>query len=190
MIGYLTGELFETYENSIILLVNGVGYKVFVTSQFLDSKKTSEKVSLYINSVIREDVFDLYGFEKKEEKELFEMVVAISGIGPKTAIGILSKGNINDIMNAVLEGDLSFFAGVPRLGKKNAQKLIIELKNKTGDIGALTFEEQGERKDLRDAIKSFGYQDKEISEAILEAEKSGGKLEEKIAYALKILGKK
>lgn len=190
MIGYLSGEVFEIYENSIILLVNGVGYLIFIPQRTLGNYKKNSLASFYISSVIREDVFDLYGFVSNEEKRFFSVITSVSGIGPKTALAILSKGSKNDIMNAVSNSDLSFFAGVPRLGKKNAQKLIIELKNKSEDLEDLTFEEKGERKDIRDALISFGYQEKEISKAILEADKNGGRLEEKIAFALKILGRK
>lgn len=190
MIGYLSGEIFEIYENSIILLVNGVGYKVFTANSFLEKSKTHDTASLRITSIIKEDAFDLYGFETIEEKKLFELIVGISGIGPKTAIAILSKGKIDDIMDAISKGDVSFFSGVPRLGKKNAQKLIIELKNKAGNLDNLSFVENKEREELMQALRSFGYQDREILALLPEIDKNGEKIEEKITYALKHLGKK
>ena len=190
MIGYLSGELFEIHGNSVIILVNGVGYKVFPSLSFLETAKRSDKVSLFITTIVKEDALDLYGFSSEEEKKLFEMMVAISGIGPKTALGILSKGKINDIMNAIFNADLEFFSGVPRLGKKNAQKLIIELRNKTGNISDLPMGERGEREDLIQALESFGYSEKEIVKIIPEIEKNGGKIEQKVAFALKLLGRK
>jgi len=190
MIGYLTGEVFEVLDNNIILLVNGVGYKVFPTSRFLEKSKKGKRVEFYITSVIKEDSFDLYGFESNEEKKLFELIIGVSGIGPKTGLGILSKGKINDIMDAISDGNTAFFSGVPRLGKKNAQKLIIELRNKTGDINSLTFVESKEREELMQALKGFGYQEKEIISILPEIEKSDDKIEQKITFALKQLGKK
>ena len=190
MIGYLNGEVFEIFENNIIILINGVGYKVFPTNSYLEKCKKGDSVALHIASIIKEDAFDLYGFETIEEKNLFDLVVGVSGIGPKTAIGILSKGKIDEIMNAISKGDVSFFTGVPRLGKKNAQKLIIELKNKAGDLSSLTFIENEERAELIQALKGFGYQEREIIEIMPDIEKSGDRLEDKIAFALKHLGKK
>ncbi len=190
MIGYLSGEIFEIFENSVILLVNGVGYKVFPTGRFLEKTKQKEASSLYITSVIKEDVFDLYGFETLEEKNLFELIINISGIGPKTALGILSKSKIDEIMSAISAGDASFFTGIPRLGKKNAQKLIIELRSKVGNVTPLSFVENQERTELLDALRSFGYQEKEILPIMSQVDKNGGRLEEKIAFALKHLGRK
>lgn len=190
MIGYLEGEVFEVSGNNIIILVNGVGYKVFPTNRFLEESKKGELASLHIASIIKEDAFDLYGFESSEEKKLFELIIAVSGIGPKTGLGILSKGKIGDIMDAISNGDTAFFSGVPRLGKKNAQKLIIELRNKTGNLASLTFVETKERNEITQALKNFGYQEKEIISILPEVEKMEVGLEKKIAYALKNLGKK
>lgn len=190
MIGFLSGEVFEIFENGIILLVNGVGYKVFPTNSYLERAKRGDSTNLHIVSIIKEDVFDLYGFETHEEKNLFELIIGISGIGPKTAIGILSKGKINDIIDAISRGDASYFSGIPRLGKKNAQKLIIELKSKAGSLDNLSFIENKEREDILEALKGFGYQEREIMIIMPEIEKNGEKIEQKISYALKYLGKK
>lgn len=190
MIGYLSGEVFDIFENNIIILINGVGYKVFPTSRFLLKRKKGDNVDLYISSIIKEDAFDLYGFETIEEKKLFELIISISGIGPRTGIAVLSKFEIDDIMNAISAGDAAFFTGIPRLGKKNAQKLIIELRNKTGDIGSLDLTESKERKELLQALKAFGYEEKEVMPIMKDIEKSGGKLEQQVVFALKQLGKK
>ena len=190
MIGYLSGEIFEIFENNIIILINGVGYKVFTTTRFLEKAKKGDNANLHITSVIKEDLFDLYGFEENEGKRLFELIIGVSDIGPKTGLAILSKGKIDDIMDAISKGDTAFFSGVPRLGKKNAQKLIIELRNKTGDLASLTFVETKERNEITQALKNFGYQEKEIISILPEVEKMEVGLEKKIAYALKNLGKK
>ncbi len=190
MIGYLRGEVFEIFDTSIILLVNNVGYKVFPTLQSFEKIQKGDQASFYITSIIKEDEFSLYGFESMEEKNLFDLIINISGIGPRTANAILSRFKIDDIMNAVINSDDAFFTGVPRLGKKNAQKLIIELKGKIGSLSSLSFAQNNERQELIMALKGFGYQDSEIQGVIMTVEKNGGTLEQRIAFALKHLGRK
>ncbi len=190
MIGYLTGEAFEVFENNLIILVGGVGYKVSSTSHVLEKIKKGDSVAFYITSVIKEDAFDLYGFESINEKNLFELMISVSGIGPRTGIAILSRHKIDDIMNAISRGDVTFFTGIPRLGKKNAQKLIIELGSKMGDVTPLSLEQNQERDELFMALKGFGYQEREIADIMPDIEKNGGTIEKKITFAIKHLGKK
>lgn len=189
MIGYLQGEVFEIFENYLLILVNGVGYKVFPATSSIEKIKRGSKSAFYIAAIIKEDAFDLYGFLTLEEKNLFELIVSISGIGPKTAQTILSSFRIDDIVSAISRSDSAFFSGIPRLGKKNAQKLIIELKTKVGDLTPVSFEENKEREELVDALKAFGYQEREIMPLISKIEENGGDIQKKITFALKILGK-
>jgi len=190
MIGYLEGEVFEIYKNNIILLINGVGYKIYPASSSISSLSKGDKASFYITSIIKEDAFDLYGFINNEEKDLFDLIVGISGIGPKTGLAILSSFKFEDILNAIKNGDALFFSGVPRLGKKNAQKLIIEMKGKIDEVGAVSLIDSSERTEIIDALKAFGYQEKEISPYLSEIEKNGATIQEKIKFALKHLGRK
>jgi len=190
MIGYLSGEVFEIFENYILLLVNGVGYKIYPTKNCLEGSQKGKKASYYITSIIKEDLFDLYGFESMEDKNLFDLMINISGIGPRTAIAILSKFKVKDIVTAVTSGNAEFFSGIPRLGKKNAQKLIIELKTKLGDLTPMSLVESQEKMEIIDALKSLGYQEHEIMPRLGEISSMGDTLELKIKYALKNLGKK
>jgi len=190
MIGYLFGKVFKVFPAYFILLTGGVGYKVFVTTALLEKLQEGKEFGLYITSIIKEDLFDLYGFETSKEKNLFELIISVSGIGPRTAMAVLSKFRQDDIINAVRNGDVDFFTGIKRLGRKNASKLIIELKSKIGDDGGFDFQENKEKKELVDALKSLGFQEKEIFPVLALTEKKGGTLEQKINFALKQLGGK
>jgi Holliday junction DNA helicase RuvA len=105
------------------------------------------------------------------------------------AIGVFSLGNSSDIISAIMSGNVAFFSSVPRLGKKNAQKIIIELKNKIGSTVEIDLSEAGDSMDVLTALKSFGYSQKEVEQAMTAVKEQGGSIEEKIRHALKYLGK-
>lgn len=190
MIGSLHGiiELFDGIR--IFVNVNGLGYRVHVPQNVLAKYKISQQIDLFVYSHIREDMFDLYGFTDLEDLKLFEAFLGVSGIGPKTALSIFSIGSREQIIAAVQKADARFFTGVPRLGTKNAQKIIIELKNKLGSIVDLDLTVGIETidKDVAEALKGFGFKDREIYQALKEVgeEKDSGK---KLKMALKYLGK-
>src|SRR3990167_434514 len=134
MIGYLNGEVVTRDDPHIIIDVNGVGYKVLATRSVLSKVILNGKLKLFIYTHVREDAISLFGFLDSLDLKLFENLISVSGIGPKTAMNIFSVGTREDVVQAIVTGDVSFFIGVPRLGKKNAQKIIIELKSKLGSI--------------------------------------------------------
>src|SRR3989339_1436249 len=127
MIGALRGKIFSKSQNSVILFAGDVGYTVFVTNRFLEKTKTDTDAFLFIHTHIRDDVFDLFGFPTTQELHLFKLLLTVSGIGPKTALAIIDRG-VLAVTQAVQQSDVDFFTTIPRLGKKNAQKIIIELK--------------------------------------------------------------
>src|SRR5579871_1250739 len=130
MIRLLKG-IIELQDGPYLLIdVHGVGYHVYAAQDLLSRSKIGDSVKIFTYTHIREDIMDLYGFASLEDLKLFESFLTVSGIGPKTAIGIFAIGSREKIMMALSTGDVQFFSSVPRLGKKNAQKLIIELKNK------------------------------------------------------------
>ena len=185
MIAKLTGKPESLTPGSIILDVAGVGYKVFVSANLPSG---AGQLSLFIHTHVREDSLDLYGFLTKEELQLFKLVINISGIGPRTGILLLDQG-VEAVMAAIAKADVDFFTSIPRLGKKNAQKIIIELKPKLGDLTALDLTgESSETKDAINALVSLGFKSKEAREALRQAE--GVNLDEKIKSALKNMGKK
>ena len=190
MIGYLSGTVIIRDDPYVILDVNGVGYKILVSSDILSSvSELGSKLTVFTYTHVREDELALYGFSKYSDLKLFESLIAVSGVGPRTAIGIFAIGSGDEIIKAIIDADVSFFVSVPRLGTKNAQKIIIELKNKVGggdlDLSGVS---NGARNELTAALKTFGFTSKEIGEAIRNIDRSVT-VEEQIKMALKYLGK-
>jgi holliday junction DNA helicase RuvA len=189
MIGRLTGTIDSHLHNPLIIDVHGVGYVVRVPERYLASVKPGKPHILYIHSHIREDAFDLYGFPSQQELILFELLLTVSGIGPKTAINVVDRG-VDSVETAVRKSDVDFFTTIPRLGTKNAQKIIIELKSKLGSSQMFNLEgESGETKQIIDALASMGFDRHEIREAIKKLDTKDVTVEQKIRHALKLLGK-
>ena len=189
MIAKLTGKPEILDSESLILDVNGVGYKVFVIKKLLASPTALLPFSLYIYTHVRDDALDLYGFTSKDELQLFKLIISVSGIGPKTAIHIMDKG-VQAITQAVNQADVDFFTTVPRLGRKNSQKLIIELKSKLGSLKELDLTgETGDTKDVINALTSLGFSRSEAREALNQVSDQPT-IEAKISQAIKLLGKK
>lgn len=191
MIGFLRGEVFHKESNSIILDVEGVGYKVLGSRDVLEKAHKGSPLELFIYTHVREDNISLFGFLESADLKLFENLIGVSGVGPKTAMNIFSIGNRSQIVAAIIAADTSFFKTVPRLGQKNAQKIIIELKNKFGSTAELDLsgEEMDGQEEVAVALKGFGFTTKEIYEAIKNVKKNGQKTTETIKLALKYLGK-
>jgi Holliday junction DNA helicase RuvA len=175
----------------LLIDVNGVGYHVYATHDLLSRSAVGDAVKVFIYTHVREDLLDLYGFVALEDLKLFESFLTVSGIGPKTAIGIFTVGSREKIINAIATSDVSFFSSVPRLGKKNAQKLIIELKSKLGSFVTLDLSSPTAKTDTEviEALKSFGFSPREASEALSLLDPEITDVSEKIRLALKQLGR-
>ncbi|MDZ7587119.1 MAG: Holliday junction branch migration protein RuvA [Patescibacteria group bacterium] len=186
MIAKLTGKPEAFTKDSIILDVDGVGYKVF----FNPKPNQPLPLTLFIHTHVKDDALDLYGFITKEELQLFKLMINISGIGPKIAINIMDK-NIAAITQAVSKGDVDFFTTVPRLGRKNAQKLIIELKPKLGSLEELDLssDNSGTSESIS-ALISLGFSSKEARQGLNQVSLPNQTLEQLISAAIKYLGKK
>lgn len=190
MIALLKGTVELRSDPYLIIDVQGVGYKVLASQTILSTSTVGDAVKVYIYTHVREDILELYGFADAEDLRVFEQLISVSGIGPKTAIGIFSVGSRNDIIRAITGGDVQFFTAVPRLGKKNAQKLIIELKSKMGsteefDISAT----DSGQSEILTALKGFGFSTQEAATAMRATQKDGTTTSEKIRLALQYLGK-
>ncbi len=131
MIGALVGIVDMPVTNPLLLMVGGVGYRVAVPQHILQSVTRDTPVTVFTHTHVREDALDLYGFLTKEELSLFQLLLSVSGIGPKTSLTIIDRG-VASIRQAITTADVSFFTSIPRLGRKNAQKIIIELTSKLG----------------------------------------------------------
>lgn len=184
MIGYLKGTLIHQDLKSIILDVNGVGYKIHTNTANLDVNKNKE-LEFWTYLAVRETALDLYGFATKEELDFFELLITVSGIGPKSAIGILSVASLSNLKHAISTGDTSHLTKVSGIGKKNAEKIVIELKDKLENINFEGASISGDV-DALEALKSLGYGEREAREAlkkVSDAKDTG----EKVKKALKLL---
>ena len=189
MIALLIGTIALRNDPYLIINVHGVGYKVLATSEVLAKAVLGQEITVHTYTHVREDMLDLYGFSKPADLWLFELLISVSGVGPKTAVGVFSQGTGSEIVNAIATSNVDFFTAVPRLGKKNAQKLIIELKSKVGSTEDLDLSGDGEKNnEIIEALKAFGFTSKEAGEAIRSLSGTGT-TEEKIKMALKYLGK-
>lgn len=189
MIGALTGTVFYKTTNPIILDVGGVGYAVHIPPSQMAKLIIGAKLTFFIHTHIREDTMDLYGFRSREELMLFELLLTVAGIGPRTALLVADRG-VKDATKAIVESDVAFFTSIPRLGKKNAQKIIIELKSKVGSVRDLDLSDAatGETKEVLDALLSMGFAHKESIATIRKLTAEDTNLEQKIRHALKLLG--
>ncbi len=183
MIGYLRGTIINQDLKSIILDVSGVGYKIYTNSGGLDSKKDTT-VSFWVYTAVRENSIDLYGFTTKEELGFFELLITVSGIGPKSALSILSIASVSNLKNAIISGDTSHLVKVSGVGKKNAEKIVIELKDKLSMDGEVSYT-SGDV-DVIEALKALGYGEKESREALKKIS-GGNSTSEKIKKVLKLL---
>ncbi|OGH21391.1 MAG: Holliday junction DNA helicase RuvA [Candidatus Levybacteria bacterium RIFCSPLOWO2_01_FULL_38_13] len=191
MIGFIKGKVKYFDNASIVIDTQGVGYKVTVPSEVLGKAKINQEIEVYTYTHVREDALELFGFSDPLDLKLFEQIIGVSGIGPRIAVNIFSFGNRDSIISAIAKADVSFFTAIPRLGTKNAQKLIIELKSKVGSLEELDLlqEGDGEAKEVLAVLKSFGFSSKEAGEALKNIDKKIESVEEKIRLALKYLGK-
>jgi len=169
MIAYLEGQATIKQDYLIVLTASGVGYLVFVGPKLLRSLTADgERVALYTYSHIKEDRFELYGFQNEEALSIFKMLLAISGVGPKTALALADAGT-DQLINAVQQAQVSFFTGMPRVGKKLAQKIIIELKTKLGSLKELNLSTLSPKaQDVMDALLGLGFEENSIQNIMAE----------------------
>jgi len=187
MIGSLRGKIISKKDKFMILEVGGVGYKVSISPDLSSKLKEGEKeIFLFIHTVVREDALDLYGFPDQAELEFFQMLINVSGIGPKGALVILGVASINTLTKAIKTNDLAYLTKISGIGKKTAEKMILELRDKVGEEGDMSL--QGEL-DALEALKSLGYSHTEAREALKKVT-AGSDTNTKVREALKILGGK
>ncbi len=189
MIGLLKGILLLRNDPYVVVDVHGVGYKVCASPDFLSKYHIGDTITLFIHTHVREDALELFGFTDQAHLELFELLISVSGIGPKTAIGVFGIGGKDQIIGAIRKADVDFFTGVPRLGKKNAQKIIIELKNKIGAVEELDLAGERDVDEVVSALTSFGFSEAEAKAALRQIGETDASVSEKVRLALKYLGK-
>lgn len=164
MITQLRGIIIEKEANNIVIDVAGVGYRIELATKDLSNiGQDGSEVTIQTYLHVRDDSWQLFGFSDAEEKRIFEKLIAINGIGPKLALSILSSYSIDDFKNAIAGEDADFLASVPRLGSKNAKRIILELKGKllTDDIY-----QAPHYIEAKQALKNLGYSNAEINKAL------------------------
>lgn len=165
MIGHLEGTIRDITERTTILDVGGVGYEVAISARMRHTLKVGDAAALYIHTHLRETAIELYGFSSLFEREVFLALMTVGGVGPKTALGILSIASAQDVQHAVREGDIALLTKVSGIGKKIAERIVVELREKFGGK-EMTSTLTAERTDAFEALVGLGYRAKEAREAL------------------------
>lgn len=189
---YLVKGILETKKEKFAVIdAGGIGYKIYVSSATLEQMSSEgSEVKLYTHLHVREDALDLYGFPTQEELDFFELLLTVSGIGPKAALNILNIAPVKNLSSAIARGEVEFLTKISGIGNKIAQKIILELKDKITKLGFQT-EENMTSKDheVIDALVSLGYSQYQARAAVRELPNNITGVEKRIREALKILGK-
>jgi Holliday junction DNA helicase RuvA len=158
VIAHLRGKLVEKEPARVVIDVNGVGYEVFVplsTSSALPDR--GNDIAIDIHTHVREDIIALYGFSTRRERAIFEKLMTISGIGPKLAVTILSGGSVDDLVNAIKRSDLPRLTAIPGVGKKTAERIVVELKDKLQEFTVVAPDKSSTEVDVLSALENLGY---------------------------------
>jgi Holliday junction DNA helicase RuvA len=180
MIGLLRGRLLEKRPNQVILDVAGVGYLVAVPlSTFAGLGELHAEVTLLIHTHVREDALALYGFLSQREKHLFELLLGASGVGPTLALKILSGMNVEELVPAIRTGDLARLTKIPGVGRKTAERMVVELKDKLETVAIETEKPTpaspaGVEADVTSALINLGYDERAADSAVAEAKREAG----------------
>lgn len=190
MIGLLEGKIEFRKTNYLILNVGGVGYKIFCSQSTLDKlPHESQKVKLFTHLISKEGIFDLYGFLDFNQLELFELLISISGIGPKGALSILSVASVAALKKAIINEDKKILTKVSGIGSKTAERIILELRKKV----SLSEDEEGiallKDDEVIDALVSLGYSSSEARAALRKVPPEIKETTERVKMALKNLAK-
>jgi len=193
MISFLRGKILNKGQGFVIIEINNIGYQVFVNPVMLADLDIGREIEFYTHQHVREDALDLYGFKSLEELEMFGLLISISGIGPKSALGVLAMGNVNDLKETISHGDPSLLTKVSGIGRKTAERVVLELREKIGDL-------KSEAGDLRkgggsasgdeiDALMALGYSMIQARDALRQVDQNIKDSGARIKAALKKMGK-
>ena len=189
MIACLSGTVRRKDLNAIIVDVSGVGYKVLVTTETALEAAPSSPIFLWTHLVVRETSLELFGFLDKETLDIFELLITISGIGPKTALGILNVATPSMLRQAVASEDITYLTRVSGIGKKNAEKIVLELKDKLKTTDADKSVNIRAEGDVLEALISLGYSERDTRDALKKVPKEVEGTSERVKAALKLLSK-
>ncbi|EGT3615074.1 Holliday junction branch migration protein RuvA [Clostridium perfringens] len=199
MYEYIRGQFQGINKDYVVIELNNIGYKIFTSGNTISNMpKVSEEVLLYLEQIVREDFIGLYGFTTREELEMFKLLLSINGVGAKAALSLLSISTVNNLKYAIMMGDEKHITRAPGIGKKTAQRIILELKDKlkpdelVGEEGQL-IEGIDDNTDYSfninetlGALVALGYTEKEAQKALEKVDKTLS-LENMIKESLKLL---
>lgn len=201
MIDYIKGIVKDMGENFIVVENNGIGYRIFTSLNTIGEIMDGEELKIFADMVVREDDISLYGFYEKNELKMFRMLNKVSGIGSKLALAVLSTIDYNDVARCIASADSASLTGVPGVGKKTAQRIILDLKDKIikefgemdmteGARQGISLASKGEHRDAVDALMALGYSSTDASAAVQSVYEDGMKAQIIIKEALKSLLKR
>ncbi len=185
MIGYLEGTVKYSSAGKILLFANGIGFKVSVPQSLISAK--GDKLKLFIHTHLRDDDLSLFGFATGEDLDLFETLIGVNGVGPKTALSIFSHSSATQIISAIATSNLAFFTAIPGIGKKTSQRVILDLKSKLSK-GDVDMESLAGNSELTQTLLALGFQKSEIS-TIIGSIDSSESISAQVKSALKLLRK-
>jgi Holliday junction DNA helicase RuvA len=190
MIAYIKGTVVQKTDKYLVITTSGVGYQIYVSTDILSKSAMGDAMGLWTYLAVRENAMDLFGFETIDEKNFFELLLSVSGIGPRSALSILSIAPMETIKKAIGSGDTSYLTKVSGIGRKTAEKIVVELRDKlsalghTDDTGSL----RGES-DVLEALQSLGYSLNDARNAVKEIPSAIVDTNARVKEALKILGR-
>ncbi len=190
MIAHLSGTITEKFENSVILDVHGVGYELTISIPDAEKVNLDDQIKFYTFHSVRENSEELYGFSSLAAKRLFQMLISVNGIGPKAAIAILSLGGPEEVRNAIANADAHFVSKAAGVGKKSAERVIVDLRDRVGDPSHYGATEtkytapKNEKDEALDALIALGFPLKEATAALADVDPTLP-VEDRIRLALK-----
>lgn len=187
MIGYILGKVIHKESRVLIVLSGGVGYTIFVTPETATQGKIGEQLSLWTHLSVKENALELYGFPRREELLLFRLLIGISGIGPKSALNVLSLADVDTLEHAIGRGDSAYLTKVSGIGKKLAEKIVLELKDKVGEATGHDGTPRAEDEAL-EALEALGYPARDTREIVRTLAKKELTAQDIIRKALQTLG--
>ncbi len=190
MIAFVKGKIADISDRSVIIETQGVGYEVSATTDTLALATLGSEMALFTHLVVREDSMELYGFKTRNELTFFQMLITVSGVGPRSAIAIVSLGSIDAIQRAIGSGDAGYLTSVSGIGRKTAEKIIIDLRDKLASLGHTGgMDGFSHDSDVLEALSKLGYTKEEARSALKQIPDTAVTSNEKIREALKYIGK-
>jgi holliday junction DNA helicase RuvA len=201
LIAYIKGKIEHILETYIILENNNIGYQIFLCSKTISKIKINDELKIFTYTHSKEDGNTLYGFLTIDEINMFNILISVSGVGPKVGVGILSTMTTDEVAVAIVTNDYTALSKAPGIGKKTSQRIVLELKDKVENIdtnskvndskkSASSYTNSNEKKDATEALISLGYSKNETLKAVMEVSLENMKAEEIIKLALKKLSRK